>query len=160
MVGICLVYAISGILLNHMNGKDPSYHIRKETIHLSENLSREKLEEAWNSQHNLPKLNKILTAGNGHYRLMLQGGMGLYDPLKGSVDYEISKKRPLIYWINQLHYNRVGGWSPMADIFAGSLIFFAISGLFMVPGKKGITGRGKYYLLLGLLIPVIYILLS
>ena len=42
----------------------------------------------------------------------------------------------------------------MADIFAVTLIFFAISGLFMIKGKKGIAGRGKWYLLIGLLIPL------
>ncbi len=48
----------------------------------------------------------------------------------------------------------------MADIFAGSLIFLAISGLFMVKGKHGITKKGKWYLIIGLLIPILYILLA
>jgi len=48
----------------------------------------------------------------------------------------------------------------MADLFAIGLIFFAISGLFMVRGKRGIAGRGKWFLIIGLLIPIAYILLA
>ena len=46
----------------------------------------------------------------------------------------------------------------MADLFAFSLIFFALSGLFIVKGKKGMAGTGKWYLLAGILIPVLYVL--
>ena len=48
----------------------------------------------------------------------------------------------------------------MGDFFAFSLVFFAISGLFMIKGKNGIAGRGKWYLLIGILIPIIYMILS
>ena len=48
----------------------------------------------------------------------------------------------------------------MADLFAVSLIFFAVSGLFMVPGRKGFLGRGKWFLLVGLLIPAVYVLFT
>jgi hypothetical protein len=48
----------------------------------------------------------------------------------------------------------------MADFFAASLIFFAVSGLLIVRGKQGVSGRGKWFLLLGLLIPVVYVLLA
>jgi len=58
--------------------------------------------------------------------------------------------------MNRLHYNRVKGWSPIADFFAGSLILLAITGLFIVKGKKGLAGSGKWYLLIGLLIPILY----
>ncbi|MCB9249541.1 MAG: hypothetical protein H6613_13830 [Ignavibacteriales bacterium] len=47
----------------------------------------------------------------------------------------------------------------MADIFALSLIFLATTGLFMIKGKKGLTGRGKWFALLGILIPLIFLLL-
>jgi hypothetical protein len=160
MVGICLVYGISGILLNHLNGKDLAYSRETKTMALAVNLTPAQVESLWKEREDLPELKKVLSSGSGAYSLMLKGGAGAYDPQTGQVDYEISKKRLLIYWLNQLHYNRVKGWSVMGDIFAGSLLFLAISGLIIVPGKNGIAGRGKWYLLAGLLIPVIYILLA
>jgi hypothetical protein len=160
MVGVCLVYGISGVLMNHLNGKDPAYRIEQKNFLLSGNLSKDEFVALWKERKDVPEINKISDSGNGQYRLMLRGGSGVYDPQTGRVDYEIAERRLLVYWINRLHYNHVKGWSVMGDIFAVSLVFFAVSGLIMVPGKRGIAGRGKWYLLAGLLIPVIYICLS
>lgn len=158
MVGLSLVYAISGILLNHMNGKDPSYKTKHKTEMLERGLTTEEVKKVWQSDPGRPQLNNV-GESSGKYRLMLQGGLGEYDPVTGVVEYQTSKRKPFAYWVNQLHYNRVKGWSPMADLFAGSLIFLAVSGLFMVKGKHGIAKRGKWYLIIGLLIPILYILL-
>ena len=159
MVGLCLVYGISGILLNRIEKKDPSYKVVQRTISFAEGLTQHELEAEWQSDATRPALNSIGDTG-GKYRLLLQGGVGEYDPSTGTVQYETSKRRPFAYWVNRLHYNRVGGWSLMADLFAVGLIFFAVSGLFMVKGKNGIAGRGKWYLIIGLLIPIIYILVG
>lgn len=160
MVGICLVYGISGILLNHMNGKDPAFKTEQKTIYLDKNLNKDELNKQWNANANLPTLKKIIPADNNNLRITYTGGMATYNAETGVIEYEINKKRTLIYWINKLHYNQVKGWSPMADLFAISLIFFAVSGLVMVKGKKGITGIGKWYLIIGIFIPVIYVILS
>jgi len=157
MVGITIIYGISGYLLNHMNGKDPAYETIEGTIQLESNLSKQDIKKAWSSQNDVPNINRVLAIDEEHYRLMLDGGIGVYQTTNGEVVYEEHRKKPLIYFINKLHYNKVGGWTIIGDIFAFSLIFFAISGLFMVKGKKGLVGRGKWYLLLGLLIPLIYV---
>jgi hypothetical protein len=162
MVGVSLIYAISGILLNHLkDGDDPAYKIWRRQHVFERGLSKEQLSVAWEAQPDLPTLKRIFDNDEeSGYRLMLSGGMGIYDPQSGAVEYEVSRKRALIYWINRLHYNKVNGWSPMADFFAGALIFFALSGLIMVKGKHGIAGRGKWYVLLGLAIPIVYVLLA
>jgi hypothetical protein len=161
MVGVSLIYAVSGMLLNHLkDGDDPAYKIWRRQHVFGKMLSKEQLSAAWEAQPGLPRLKKIFTDEEGGYRLMLDGGMGLYNPQSGAANYEVSRKRALIYWINRLHYNKVNGWSPMADLFAASLIFFALSGLIMVKGKHGIAGRGKWYVLLGIAIPIAFILLT
>lgn len=159
MVGVCLIYAISGFLLNHMGGKDPAFKTKEETLQIGSSLTNEELHLLWEDKK-LPELKKILSIDQDHSRLMLEGGIGVYNSTTGIVDYELHQKREFIYWINKLHYNKVKGWSVMADLFAFSLIFFAISGLVMVKGKKGIAGTGKWYLILGILIPIGYILLA
>lgn len=160
MVGISLVYGISGILLNHMGGEDPAYKSVYATAKLPAGLGQDELREAWNGREGLPPLKMSTPIDESHTRLLLEGGIGVYDSGSGVTDYELHKKRPLAYWVNKLHYNKVNGWSVMADIFAVSLIFFALSGLFMVKGRKGLGGRGKWFLAGGLLIPVLYILFS
>ncbi len=159
MVGISLVYALSGILLNHMNGGDPAYKTIEETLKFEQQLSTEALTTAWNNQKGLPTLKKIREGKQSH-QLFMDGGVGIYTLTTGELSYEHHTKRPVIYWINKLHYNKLGGWTIMADIFAVSLIFFALSGLFIVSRKHGLRGRGKWYLIVGLLIPVIYIFIS
>lgn len=160
MVGICLVYGLSGMMLNHMNGQDPAYKSSYRTVALPAGLEGRTLAEAWGAEEGVPALKNTMPIDEGHTRLMLEGGLGVYDRTTGTVDYEVHKKRQLIYWVNKLHYNRVNGWSIMADLFAVSLIFFALSGIFMLKGKNGLAGRGKWFLLAGLLIPVCYVLFS
>ncbi|MCL1822157.1 MAG: PepSY-associated TM helix domain-containing protein, partial [Prolixibacteraceae bacterium] len=123
MVGICLVYSISGILLNHMHGKDPAFRTEEGIVKLKSDLSNEELEIAWNNQKGLPTLRKVMTIDDSHLRLMLEGGVGVYSKVNGTADYEKYTKRQFIFWINRLHYNKVKGWSFMADFFAASLIF-------------------------------------
>jgi len=160
MVGFCLVYAVSGILLNHMNGKDPAYKSTEVTLQFDRGLTRNELTDLWNEKGSLPPLKKVLHVNDTHIRLMLDGGIGSYDASTGEIVYEHHTKRQVVYWINKLHYNKINGWYIMADLFAGSLIFLAISGLFMVSRKYAISGRGKWYLIGGVAIPIVYILLS
>ena len=159
MVGLSLVYGVSGILLNHLEGNNFDYKIDRRTETLAANLSTQEFQNKWQSDKHKPKLNSV-GSGNEMYRLMIDGGIGYYDILTGVVDYETSKKRPIAYWINRLHYNRVKGWMPIGDLYAVSLIFLAISGLFMIKGKNGIAGRGKWYLIIGLIIPILYVIIS
>jgi hypothetical protein len=148
-------------MLNRMkDGKDMAHKVRKSHVALDKELSREQLTQVWSNNPGLPALNRVMNSGDRKYQIMLKGGIGVYDVPTGEVQYEVSNKRALVYWINRLHYNRVRGWSFMADFFAVSLIFFALSGLLMVKGKNSVLKRGKWYLLIGLLIPVVYILLS
>jgi hypothetical protein len=40
------------------------------------------------------------------------------------------------------------------------LLYLAISGLFMIPGRKGLLGRGAVIVALGAAVPIAYVLLS
>jgi uncharacterized protein len=159
MAGICLIYAVSGILLNHMNGKDPAFKNVYATVQFPKGLMNEELSMLWKEKENLPVLKKVFQYDDSHFKLMLDGGIGTYDSNAGVVSYEHHSKQELVYWINKLHYNKVNGWYIMGDIFAASLIFLAISGLFMVSRKYGLSGRGMIYLLVGIAIPILFILM-
>lgn len=160
LVGICIVYAVSGILLNHMDGKDPAFKTTLSEQTLGKDLDEIQIKNLWDANKELPGLKRVLPIDNDHYRLMLDGGVGVYSSTTGIIEYEVHEKRPVIYWFNRLHYNRVGGWSVVGDFFAVSLIFLAVSGLFMIKGKNGFWGRGKWLFLIGIMIPVLYVLIS
>jgi len=156
VVGITLVYGISGILLNHLGTSDPAFRTETKIIQLPANLTDAELSTAWQTDKTLPPLKRIMRMDENRSRLFLEGGIGIYHSTNGNLNFEVHKKRVLVYWINRLHYNKVKGWSPVADFYAGALIFLAVSGLFMVRGKKGIAGYGKWYLIAGILIPVLF----
>ena len=68
---------------------------------------------------------------------------------------ESNAPRRVLHELNQLHLNepkRV--WTYVADLYALSLILLAITGLFVLKGKYGITGRGGWLTAVGALIPL------
>ena len=69
--------------------------------------------------------------------------------------------RPFLRVFNWLHLNRgKAGWTWIADAYAIALLFLATSGMLMVRGRKGLIGRGGIFLLLGIGVPVVYLLIS
>lgn len=73
----------------------------------------------------------------------------------GKGDYERVHKRHVFYESNLLHRNSIRGWKWVSDIFAFLLILISITGLFVLKGKKGILGRGKWFIAAGALLPII-----
>lgn len=159
--GITVIYSISGFLLNHIGGHggtDPAFKTTTSEISLVSNFTGSQLLEAWNQHYDLPKAKRTSEIDSNHLRLFLDGGIGIYEKSTGSLEYKYHKRKHLVYYINKLHYNKIRGWSLPADLFAFSLLFLAVSGLFMVKGKNGITGSGLWWLLAGIVVPILYII--
>ena len=75
----------------------------------------------------------------------------------GAVIVETVRPRPVLFEMNQLHLNtpkRI--WTYLADLYAISLVFLAISGMFVLKGPLGITGRGAWMTTVGVVVPVGY----
>lgn len=71
------------------------------------------------------------------------------------------KPRFFLYVANWLHLNRgKKGWTYIADFYAVVLLVLAFSGMIMVRGRQGLVGRGGVFLLIGLAIPIIYIIIA
>jgi hypothetical protein len=164
-IGTTLIYAISGIALNHMSDWNPNYAIEIKKFETDLNLSNsndvkaqillllDNVDDRKNyKQHYFPS--------NERLKIFLKGGSSIVINIKnGEGTAEYLKKRPLFYEVNYLHYNPNKIWMWFSDIFAAALILFAITSFFMVKGKKGITGRGGIYTALGFLIPLLFLLL-
>lgn len=163
--GMTVIYALSGIALNHIDDWNPSYIINTKMIQVDEGLTKNKLhkekvkhllanigEEGNYKKHYFPSSDKMkVFVKNGSLTLNLKTGEG---------ELEKIKKRPVFNQINVLHYNNIKNyWTIFSDIFAGSLILIAISGLFILRGKKGIKGRGAWLTIAGIAIPVIFLII-
>jgi len=68
----------------------------------------------------------------------------------GKVVDEQQKPRFFLRAANWLHLNRgKKAWKYFADAYAAGLLLLATSGLFMIPGKKGLIGRGAVFVAIG-----------
>lgn len=156
-VGLCIIFGISGIFLNHIKTSNREYSIKKGSLFIGNDLDENLITKNWDSSR-LPRLKAVFRIDSANYRLMLESGMGTYNAKNGKVNYETSKRNHFVYWINTLHRNQIKGWSITGDIFALILIFLAISGMFISKGKNGLYGRGKWFLLTGIIIPIVYLM--
>jgi hypothetical protein len=76
----------------------------------------------------------------------------------GHVVDEGQSPRLVLRVANWLHLNRgKKAWTYVADTYAAGLLFLALSGMFMIAGKKGLFGRGAILVALGVAIPVLYV---
>ncbi len=159
--GMVIIYAISGIVMNHRDTINPHYSIDKIEFATSGDLNdKSSFEEI------LPLLESIAEDKNytqhyspegGGIKVFLKGGSNLYINTKSdSALYERVSRRPIIGAMAKLHYNPGRWWTIFADVFAISLIVITITGLVMVRGKKGLWGRGGVELIIGILIPILF----
>ncbi len=157
--GVTLVYAVSGIAINHLDDWNPNYIITTKNIETGLDKSVEKAdiiemlkghkEDRNYKNHYFPAENQLkIFLKNGTVYVDLNSGRGLI---------EKSIRRPVFREMNYLHYNPVKYWTWFSDLYAAALIALAITGLFLVRGKKGITGRGAWLTILGILIPLIFL---
>ncbi|WP_438003172.1 hypothetical protein WME89_30165 [Sorangium sp. So ce321] len=80
------------------------------------------------------------------------------NPATGRVLDEGQEPRFLLRVANWLHLNRgKKAWTYVADTYAAGLLVLALTGVFMLPGRRGLLGRGGVWLAIGVLVPVLYV---
>jgi hypothetical protein len=159
-LGMTIIYALSGIAINHMKDWNPNYVLTVEDILIAP--MSEKPDKA--------DLLKILaTYGEeenyrNHYfpsddlvKIFIDDGTAFIDLTSGEGLIEKTKKRAVFREVNYLHYNPIKYWTWFSDIFSGALILLGITGILIPRGAKGITKRGAWLTILGFVIPMIYL---
>ncbi len=162
--GLTIIYAISGIAVNHVSDWNPNYIIENYTSNIppipdslldSETLIPDILAQLGEKG----KIKSSVFPDSSTLNIYVEGNTVSVNLRTGEVLEEKVKARTGIRETNFLHLNHAKkAWTCVADLFAVALAFLAISGLFMIKGKKGITGRGAWLAGLGILIPIIALL--
>ena len=161
---LIIVYCLSGIALNHVNEWNPDFIIKKKTVQIDKQYSADQLTpEIINDFGKLvgEKKYKVYDAPTHDQVKIYYDNASLhlnFTTMQGV--YESVSRRPVFYQSNLLHRNSIKGWKWAADVFAVLLIVINITGLFVLKGKHGIKGRGKWLILAGALPPIIAIILS
>ncbi|MBZ0199595.1 MAG: PepSY-associated TM helix domain-containing protein [Ignavibacteriaceae bacterium] len=160
--GLTVIYAISGIAVNHIDEWNPNYSIKKSTITLD---SIPKLEKEAMIKFILSEIGETGHVKNSfrpapdQLDIFVEGNTIAVNYTTKEVSQEKVTSRTIIRESNFLHLNDPKKvWTYVADAFAVSLAFLAISGLFMIKGKNGIKGRGAWLTALGVLLPIIFLL--
>lgn len=163
-IGTTIVYGLSGIALNHLHDWNPSY-----SVEINDFTTEIDLKKSADTQANVEKLvkeiddidnlRKFYYPNSEQIKIFLKGGSSIMvDTKTGQGRAEHLTKRVGFYQVNFLHYNPHSWWKWFSDIFAGSLILFALTAIFMVRGKKGIVGRGGIYTAAGIIIPILFLI--
>jgi hypothetical protein len=163
--GMTVIYAISGIALNHHVAKhwDADVISRNESFTYPSALVRDSVDR--NILEEILAITGERRSYKNHYfpndhRLMiyLDGGHIDVDLRTGNIHLTTVRNRPLFREIDYLHYNKPKKlWTWFSDLFAFGLILMAISGIILLKGKKGITGHGGILTLAGILIPLLFL---
>jgi hypothetical protein len=162
-VGLTVVYAASGLAVNHVADWDSNFSRTTATHELGGPLPDD---DAAASKLILEKLG-VRDAPKEVYRegdeleLLFEHRTLHAVTATGHVVDESQKPRFFFRVANWLHLNRgKKAWTSFADAYAAALLFLALSGMFMIPGRKGLAGRGAVFVLLGAAIPIVYVTLA
>ncbi len=160
---LTVIYGLSGVALNHIDDWNPSYIVRYNDLQIEEKIKKEDLDR--NMVVSLLKKYAPDENYKNHYfpdennlKIFIQNGNVHIDLITGKGYIETSKRRPVFHQANYLHYNPHKIWTWISDMYALSLILLAITGLFILKGKNGITGRGAWLTAIGIIVPIIFLL--
>lgn len=163
-VGLTLIYAVSGLAINHIGDWDPNFAIVTDTRQVSGAIPRESEERATEVVLASLRIDEVprdfFFEGDGSLEIYFDDRerVLIVDLASGLAVESYKKDRLLLRAANWLHYNRgKAAWTYIADGYAIFLLFLAVSGLFMIKGRKGLLGRGAYLVLIGAAIPILYV---
>jgi hypothetical protein len=160
IVGLTLVFGVSGLALNHAADWNPSYRQIRTVVEIAPLTATNRdglVAEA------LQKLALTETPLNAFrpdpqtLQLFFEGRTYLIDSPTGKVIIEETRTRPVLFELNQMHINASKGlWTVLSDLYAVALIMMALTGMFVLRGPTGLGGRGKWLVGIGALIPIGY----
>jgi uncharacterized protein len=164
IIGLTLIYALSGLAVNHIADWDPSFRQIERTHQVPGPFAADDRVAA---QRVLDALgiaeapNEVYRASDTQLDIVFDKRTLHLDPTNGKVVEEGQEPRLFLRLANWLHLNRgKKAWTYVADGYAVLLLWLALSGLFMIPGRKGLIGRGAIITTIGAAVPVAYVVLS
>jgi hypothetical protein len=160
-VGLTVVYAVSGIAVNHVDSWNPNYRLGAETFRIEPVTAAdtETVTAAVLAQLDLPEpVKNVWRATPTRLRIICESATYDVDLPSGEVLRTGYEPRPVFHEVNYLHLNHGKGiWTWLADGYAVLLFLLAFTGIFLVSGRKGLSGRGGVWLGLGFALPLVYL---
>jgi len=158
VTGTVILYALSGIALNHAKDWDPNFVIQRQEVQVQIPEAPDAVSQQW-------VLQVVESLGQqGHYRghdcptsakmkIYLDDGSVVLDLRSGSGIFELITRRPIFYRINCLHIGPRRAWIVFSDVFAVALVIVALTGMLML---KGPIKRALVLTAIGLIVPLLF----
>jgi len=163
IVGMTIVYGLSGIFLNHRHDFNPDYKIFITDFQVSlpniNELTAGDLKSALESVNDDVVFKKHYINRDGNIKIFIENGEAIINPETGKGTMQYLQRRPFIFEINKLHRASIGTlWKWVSDLMAVILIFVAVSGLFLLKGKRGLGRWGWWLMIAGIVVPLFFAL--
>ena len=161
--GLTIIYAISGVAVNHIADWNPNYRIERLQTAIDpaplQGLSGDALVKAILDQlGETREIKGSYRADKENLQIFVVNNNITANLATGAVYQEKNRPRKVLFEMNFLHINHAKKlWTWVADLYAIALFLVAITGLFVLRGKKGITGRGGWLTATGIAIPVFFL---
>ncbi len=160
-VGLTMVYAISGLAVNHIADWDPSFQNFEREFDVAAPLPDDDAEAAaivMAAAGITEEPVDIYRVSDEEIEIAFERSRLHANPQTGRVYEEGASPRAFLRVANWLHLNRgKKAWTWFADGYAIALVVLASTGLLMIPGRKGLMGRGAVLALLGAAAPLGYL---
>jgi hypothetical protein len=155
---LTLVYAVSGLAVNHIADWDPNFTHTKNVVELGGPVDEQRVLSAL-AIHETPR--EVFRAGPEQLEIAFDKRTLHVNLRTGRVVDEGDSPRLFLRAANFLHLNRgKKAWRWFADGYAAGLLLLSLTGIFMLPGKRGIRGRGALFVAAGVAIPLLYLALG
>jgi hypothetical protein len=161
-IGLTLLYAISGVAVNHIKEWNPSYSVARVETNIgpvvgnpanaaTASMILARLDEQG-------KLESSYRPDRNSLQLFVEGRSITVDLPSGHVVHDRAIPRPVLREMNFLHLNHPKkAWTWFADLYAVALAFLAVSGLLMIRRKT--LRRGLVLTGVGIVLPVFFLVL-
>lgn len=160
IVGLTLVFGVSGLALNHRADWNPSYRELRTTTQIAPLTATDRdglVAEALGHLELTETPRNAFRPDPDTLQIFFKDTTYAIDVPTGTVLIDQVRPRPVLFEVNQMHLNAGKGvWTLIADVYAIALIGMALSGMFVLRGTTGITGRGKWLVGTGVLVPLSY----
>ncbi len=162
-VGMTVVYAVSGVAVNHVRDWNPNFSVRRTTAHVgpvtaADPRSPEVIRGILARLGEDPEYRDSFRPDSATLEIFLDDGTVTVDLQSGDAELERVKSRAGIREANFLHLNHARRlWTYVADFYAVALAFLAVTGVFVIKGKKGIKGRGAWLTGIGAAVPLVFL---
>jgi hypothetical protein len=163
-VGLTFVYALSGLAVNHIADWEPNFRHVTRTHHLPLPLPSDDGALAEHALHTLDiraPVREVFRGSDDHVEVVMDQRSLRIDTRSGAVVEDADEPRLFLRAANWLHLNRgKKAWTYIADTYAVFLLLLSVTGLWMLPGRKGLLGRAGVIAAAGALVPALYVTLS